>query len=569
VARVCRVVPDITAVEREFDYFVPDSLAALVRVGAIVRVPLHGRRVRGWVVGEDVETESSAGLLEVLAVVSAGPPADLVALTEWIAWRWCGPRVAVLRSASPPNLVPATVWTVDRAITRQAVQTVGERVVRTPPLADRRAQVAAMCSTDGSTIVCVADAGRARSLAAYLEREGRRVALLHSSEHDAQRTAAWARAATGNCVVVGGRIAALAPVPDLRAAIVVDDADEALQEERAPTWHARDVLRERAARADASFAICSPAPTAEAIVAAGAVVEAPAADVERGGWPRVEVVDRREQPPGAGLLTESLAGALRNAKGFVVCVLNRRGRFRLLVCAACQHLIRVTANEARPIVCPECGAAKLRVLRSGVARVGEELAALLPGKRVVDVDADTAAIPDADIAIGTEAVLHRFDVRRRRPVLVAYLDLDQELLAPRYRAATQAHWLVTRGAQLLAGRPRNETLLLLQTRLADHPVIEALMTAQPDLVVASEVEYRRALGYPPFGALAELTGEEKSLDVAAEIVREHGVAVFGPADGRALVNASDPDLLADALALAAPAARAHGRLRVVVDPARV
>jgi len=60
-----------------------------------------------------------------------------------------------------------------------------------------------------------------------------------------------------------------------------------------------------------------------------------------------------------------------------------------------------------------------------------------------------------------------------------------------------------------------------------------------------------------------------TLDVAVEIVREHGVAVFGPADGRALVNASDPDLLADALALAAPAARAHGRLRVVVDPARV
>jgi primosomal protein N' len=59
VARVCRVVPDITAVEREFDYSVPDPLAALVRVGAIVRVPLHGRRVRGWVVADDVASEST------------------------------------------------------------------------------------------------------------------------------------------------------------------------------------------------------------------------------------------------------------------------------------------------------------------------------------------------------------------------------------------------------------------------------------------------------------------------------------------------------------------------------
>jgi primosomal protein N' (replication factor Y) (superfamily II helicase) len=166
-------------------------------------------------------------------------------------------------------------------------------------------------------------------------------------------------------------------------------------------------------------------------------------------------------------------------------------------------------------------------------------------------------------------VLHRFDVRGRRPVLVAYLDLDQELLAPRYRAATQAHWLVTRGAQLLAGHPRDDTLLLLQTRLADHVVVEALVAARPDLVVASEVEYRRELGYPPFGALAEVSGDDKALETAAEIVREHGVAVFGPADGRALVNASDPDVLADALTLAAPVARALGRLRVVVDPARV
>ena len=39
--RVCRVAPDVTAVERVFDYLVPDALAPLVRVGAIVRVPLH------------------------------------------------------------------------------------------------------------------------------------------------------------------------------------------------------------------------------------------------------------------------------------------------------------------------------------------------------------------------------------------------------------------------------------------------------------------------------------------------------------------------------------------------
>jgi primosomal protein N' (replication factor Y) len=288
----------------------------------------------------------------------------------------------------------------------------------------------------------------------------------------------------------------------------------------------------------------------------------------------VQVVDRREEPPGAGLLTAGLATALRNAKGQAVCVLNRRGRFRLLACGACGHLVRWDRTDDRPAICPECGASKLRVLRSGVTRVREELEALVPGRTVVDVDAATADVPDADIAIGTEAVLHRAAIRRARPVLVAYLDLDQELLAPRYRAATQAHWLVTRGAQLLASRPRHETLLLLQTRMPDHVVVQAVERADPDLVVASETEYRRTLGYPPFGALAELHAEEKPLIATIDALRaldvqSRGVQVFGPADDRALVAAADWDALADALAHALTVGRALGRVRAVVDPPRI
>ena len=581
-ARACRVLPDVTAVDRAFDYSVPESLAALVRVGAIVRVPLHGRRVRGWVIEDSVDPVSGpSGLLAVLAVVSAGPPPDVVALTAWIARRWAGPRVAVLRSASAPNRVapdpdsPEPDDELDLAVevVRAAPRV---QVVRQPPLIDRRAQVAGLCANSGSTIVCVADAGRSRALAAYLAREGRDVALLHSFESDAQRTAGWRRASQGECVVIGGRIAALAPVPDLRAAIVVDDADEALQEERSPTWHARDVLAERAARARVPYAVCSPAPTVEALVAAGesAPVVAPPADVETGGWPRVQVVDRREEPPGSGLLSEALATALNHSAGPAVCVLNRRGRFRLLVCATCQHLLRWDRPDERPLVCPECGATKLRVLRSGVTRVREELEALVPSARVVEVDTATTEIPEAEIIIGTEAVLHRATVRRRRPTLVAYLDLDQELLAPRYRAAAQAQWLLTRGAQLLSGHARRDTLLLVQTRIPDHVVVQSLVRGEPALVAGAEIEYRRTLAYPPFGALAELAGADDAL--AATIgalraldVQAAGVQVFGPADGRALVNAPDWDGLADALAACLPAGRAIGRVRAVVDPPRV
>ena len=233
----------------------------------------------------------------------------------------------------------------------------------------------------------------------------------------------------------------------------------------------------------------------------------PPPDVEVGGWPRVQVVDRREEPPGSGLLSEALATALHHAGGLAVCVLNRRGRFRLLVCASCQHLLRWDRPDERPLVCPECGATKLRVLRSGVTRVREELEALVPSARVAEVDTATAEVPDADILIGTEAVLHRAAVRRRRPALVAYLDLDQELLAPRYRAAAQAHWLLTRGAQLLSARPRRESLLLLQTRIPDHVVVQALRARRsrgrrrrPRSTTAARSRTRRSARWPSWRA---------------------------------------------------------------------
>jgi primosomal protein N' (replication factor Y) len=577
VPRICRVAPDVTAVERVFDYLVPDTLASLIRVGTIVRIPLHGRRVRGWVVADDVTADTHERLLEVLAVPSDGPPAAVVDLTGWIAWRWAGPRIAVLRSASAPNRAAPTP-SADRAdagVTPHTTTTSTSeaRIVRRPPLADRRALVASMCAADGSTVIAVADGSRARSLAQYLRRAGREVALLHSDESDASRTAAWRRAGRGDCVVVGGRSAALAPVPDLAGAIVVDDADEALQEERSPTWHARDVLYERARRADAPWSVVSPAPTVEALSVPHATLDVPAPDVETRGWPRCLVVDRRQEPPGAGLLTDSLVAALRDADGLAVCVLNRRGRFRVLACDACHALLRWDRSAARPMLCDECGATRLRVLRAGVTRVREELAALFPRMSVVDVDTATETVGEAQIVIGTEAVLHRPELRRRRPALVAFVDLDQELLAPRYRAAAQAHWLTTRGAQLLAGRPREQTRLIVQTRQPDHEVVVALLKGQPGLVADVETARRRVLEFPPFGAVAEISGDDPAVRAATDELRRFDVAgavrVLGPTDGRALVVASTSDVLADALGLAHTAGRTEGRVRVAVDPPRV
>jgi primosomal protein N' (replication factor Y) len=555
-----------------------------IRVGTIVRIPLHGRRVRGWVVAESVTPETDVDrLLPIAKVVGAGPPPELLELGRWTARRWVGSEVALFRAASPPNAVrePWPARTVYATPPGFAVE-----VVAFPPAADRRDLIAQHLAAQGSSLVLVPEGARLGALVRDLERRGRRVLVLGAGLDDAARTRAWSLSRGGDVVVVGGRTAVWAPVPDLAAVVVLDEADEAYQEERNPTWHARDVVVERARRVGAPVALVGPVPSPEAQVLAASVTR-PSTTVERAGWPLVEIVDLRAEPPGHGLLTDRLAQALRrtvDAGDRAVCVLNRKGRARLLTCAACSTIaacercdaavIESAAGEltcprcatARPMICLACHHTKLRASRLGVQKLRDALAALLPRTEIAWLDASVVEAPDAPVIVGTEAVLHRV-----APRLAAFLDVDQELFAHRVRANQQAATLVARAARVVGARARGGRMLL-QTHHPDHPVLEWALHADPSTVMTSERERRELLGYPPFAAVAELSGEADAVRTALDAVPPT-VRVLGPAEQgsglAALVFAADPDALADGLAAAARVGRAVGRLRIAVDPPRI
>jgi primosomal protein N' (replication factor Y) len=156
-------------------------------------------------------------------------------------------------------------------------------------------------------------------------------------------------------------------------------------------------------------------------------------------------------------------------------------------------------------------------------------------------------------------VLHRIG----RADAVAFLDFDQELLAPRYRAAEHGMGLHAFGARRRGPRARGGRLLV-QTRDPQHPVLAAVLHADPAGFAEAERANRAALEFPPFTALAAVSGVAASAFV--EGVDRSAVEVLGPADDRWLIRAPDHPTLCDALA-ATP--RPPGRLRVEVDPLRI
>jgi primosomal protein N' (replication factor Y) (superfamily II helicase) len=575
---VVRVLVDEPAIDKTFDYLVPDAFGGQVRVGDRVRVALGPRRVGGWVV--EVGSEPPAGVdLRPLARWSGrGPGPDLIELAQWAAWRWAGRTASFLRTASPDRNVvglprPTPVGPQAPSHPGDAVARLAEdalardrAVVRLPPATDAAA-VALAAAREGHVLVLCPTAPVAARVTRALQGAGLRVAG-HPRD--------WAQGAAG-ATVVGTRAAAWAPVGGLAAIVVVDEHDEAHQQEQAPTWHARDVAIDRARRAGVPCVMTSPCPSLEAL-ASGALLTTSRAD-ERAGWPIVDVVDMRREDPHTGLLPPALVRVLRSDRR-VLCVLNRTGRARLLACRACGELARCERCDAavvqpsdaelacarcgtvRPVVCRACGATRMSARRQGVTRVRDEIAALV-GEPVAEVTGARAAGDAAGatrVVVGTEAALHQVDGAD----VVAFLDLDQELLAPRFRAAEQAFALVARAARLVGGKESGGRLVL-QTFLPGHEVVRAALHADPTRVTSAERERRELLRFPPVTALAEISGPAAPAFVDALGV-PLGLEVIGPADGRWLVRAPDHRTLCDALA-AVP--RPPGRVRVAVDPARV
>lgn len=577
--RVVRVVPDVVGIDREFDYCVPeawrrDGRAERLEVGSMVRVSLAGRRVGAWVSALDVEPPQGVEPAPLRTLSGVGPDAGMLELARWAAWRWAGSRVKFLRAASPQKMVAG----VAQATGRQAVPSGptdvysrafelardhGVAVVRTPPGSDDVPLALEACR-QGDALLVSADSARARLLGIALRRAGVKVAL---------GTADWAAAAAG-ATVVGTRSAAWMPVPRLSSVVVFDEHDEALREQSSPTWHARAVALERARRAGVPAVLASPVPSLEAL-RAGPLLR-PDRAAERNAWPRTEVLDRRgEDPVKAGLFAEGAGGLLRGA-GRMVCVLNRKGRSRLLGCAACGELARTRdgsspmlledselrspdGSEVRPPVCAECGDTRLKNLRAGVARAREELESLV-GEAVEEVTASTVQQPAGRVVIGTEAVLHRLDAAD----VVLFLDLDQELLAPRQRAAEQTMALLARAARLLGPRHGGGRLVL-QTRQPDHEVVRAVTRADPSIVAVAERDRRRSLRIAPYGAQVLVSGAGAEEFIGA-LGRPVGIRVLGPSDGRWLLQADSHEPLLDALE---STPRPDSRLRIEVDPLRV
>ena len=566
---VARVVPDVTGVDKVFDYLIPSELQDVIAIGDRVRVPLHGRNVPGWVseIGSTSDGFTDVGEAKLRAVIKrlgVGPSSEVVQLAKWASHRWCGRLRAFFVAASPSTLVAvlptaryqrSQVKAAADPEVSLAVRELRSLLVQRGPLKSP-VDVMVGAAVVGPTLVIVPTVIRARLFAASLKRHGLTVAVLPDE---------WDSAAGGVDVVIGSRTAVFARVPQLCSVVVIDEHDDSLREERTPTWHARDVAIERARQLNISCILVSALPSVAAKVWAGDRVVKSVEQEVASEWPTIQLIDRTQDERWSNsLLSSDFIAELRDHSRRIVAVLNTKGRARLLACASCKSLARCSSCDAaveigatgqfscprcateRPQVCLKCSSTKFLTLKPGVSKLREEIAQAA-GRKIAEVvevtgGADSVSIDQSKMLfVGTEAALHRV----HEADTVVFLDIDQELAAPRYRASEIVGSLLVHASRLV-GRSEIGGKVMVQTHSVDSPVLQAMATLRIDEYLQSVSEMRSFMKLPPFGALAQLSGT--NIDVAMnELHNNVFVHVSASNDGSYLVKASDWQVLADAL----------------------
>ena len=100
---IARVITDI-ALDREFDYIIPEKLAASIRPGSAVDVPFGNTTRNGYVLEVTPHSRYDAAKLKELSGLSsrrASIPEKLIALGKWMAEYYCATQEHAIRTLLP------------------------------------------------------------------------------------------------------------------------------------------------------------------------------------------------------------------------------------------------------------------------------------------------------------------------------------------------------------------------------------------------------------------------------------------------------------------------------------
>lgn len=509
-----------------------------------MRVALRNRKVRGWVVGQNIGSPPDS-VSDIAALSGKGPVFDepLLGAMREMASLTVSPLASFLSLLTPARLGRPSSGEWKGSLGMSPNPQVPS-LVRLDPSVDVVTYYGDLIEQrmhfGEGTIVAVPEVKEgSRVIAGLAERFGREVAVVHSGLDPAERSAAlWAAAAGKARVVLGGRAALFTPAFACGLIVVHAEHDQSFKEQRAPYYDARDVALVRGAYCGARVILASLTPSLASLARKDLSLVEPERAGARSRWPIVEVVE----PPRVGVPRRAIAAIIETR--------NRGGRSMVFI-------PRTRSTRSGP----------------GPQEVATFLARVVPGASISRADRPgmgdepgaLAKALAADVIVATEAAMA--EVERPEVSTIVVLGLDQMMMKPSGRAIEDVFSMLWSLGCILAAGPKRGHVIL-ETDATEHYVVQALTRGDHGYFVRHELEERRIADSPPFVRLVRVRGSgEAPKELFAELASISS-SVLGPIPldrgWEALLKVNDLSIVVGQLREIV--SKSAARIHVEVDP---
>ncbi len=393
---------------------------------------------------------------------------------------------------------------------------------------------------------------------------GERLCVLHGGLSPARRRLAYARILEGKAdVVLGTRVALFAPLKKVSLIAVTGEENENYKNKEDVRYGGREVAVMRAWLEKARVLLSSECPSAESYMNTlkgkyGYIrleKERPGIRVVKdpSGKPAFQPAGKRRR-----LLDKSIEDALSRAlqSGKSALLLASRQGHSVPYCEECGHFERCPScgtalifhtegalnchycgfsRESAQETCGRCGGHSLKPLGAGIERLAEEAKDLFPTASLKVEDNTEAGLGPGEIP-GEAAVFlgTRKRLSKNAPAsgagAAALIYPESAFFRPGFRARERLFAEINR----LAGRLSPGGTLYIQTMMPE--LFRAMKDLDYEGFMRSELEERKALGYPPFSKMAHIIIKEgkegvpmpAGLHVPEEQAAAEKVEILGP-----------------------------------------
>lgn len=473
--RYADIIIDISheAIDKAFQYIIPDELNETVTIGSQVEVPFgrYNKTRKGYVI--DITDKASYDIDKLKSIAGISDKSiriegNLIRLASFIHKTYGSTMINALKTVMP---VKEKIRKTEQRVSEEEFELKND-----PPESlndeqlllveefkadyqneDYKTYLLAGITGSGKTEVyigCIKEVIKKgaqaivlipeialtyQNVARFKQHFGNRVAVINSKQSKGERFLEFERVRNHEAdVIIGPRSALFAPCDKLGLIIIDEEHDMAYKSDQSPKYHAREVAKERARLENASIILGSATPSVESYSQAKLghyklwkLNNRP----EGVSLPDISIVDMRDElhlgnrSIISNELKEAMAACLEKNEQIMLFI-NRRGFNSFVSCRECGEVIKCPKCDVALSLhnngfmmchycghiervhkeCPKCKSKMIGGFGTGTQKVEEEIKKIFPAIKTLRMDKDTTTKKGSQSNIINQFLNHKAEV---------------------------------------------------------------------------------------------------------------------------------------------------------------